>query len=109
MISFGRTYRLLKTEVSDPAKVDAALRDIGLLQRDSAIAKAGVPGVVNALAGEEKTKKLAAYRVQMIGMMRTLLDLEEAVMNQKADDIKKCMAKLDEEEKGGHKDFLPAE
>ncbi len=105
MGDMNRALRTLKTEAADPTKSEAALRDIGLLQRDVAIAKSQLPPAVNDLSGDEKTKQANEYRSQMISLMRVLLDLEDAVVAQKADDIKNLLAKIDDAQKKGHADF----
>jgi len=43
----------------------------------------------------------------MVGMLKTLIDLEEAVNDKKVDDIKKGIAQLEELQKQGHAEFAP--
>ncbi|MEI8196434.1 MAG: cytochrome b562 [Phycisphaerae bacterium] len=109
MKDMGRALKTLKAEAADPAQAEQTLKDIGRLERDTAIAKGLVPPIVGKQAEDTKAKELNAYRAQMIHLMRTLLDLEEAVTDQKPEDIKNLLGQIQEIMKDGHKEFRPKE
>lgn len=109
MRDMGRLYRSLTAEAGDFARREQTLRDIGLMERDVAIAKNSLPPLVNRQSGDEQARQIASYRSMMISMLRTLLDLEEAVADQKADEVKKILAQLEEIQQEGHKEFAPRE
>jgi len=108
MTDMNRTLAKLKTESADPAQSEATLRDIVTFERDVAIAALNLPPMVTAMADAEKAKATEAYLGVMRGLMRTLLDLEDAVVAKKPDDIKKLIAKMEETEAKGHAEFRPA-
>lgn len=107
MESIDRVYRAIKADAGNPARQEEALQSIYTFQRDIAISKMYLPKPVESLTGEAKTKAIASYRSMMAGMMRAAMDLEEAVMEKKADEVKACLAQLDELQKQGHAEFAP--
>jgi hypothetical protein len=109
MKDMDRAYRALKADAVDDAKQEQALTDIATMLRDAAISKLQVPPRVSKLQGDEKTKAIASYRTMMSGLMRTLLDLEDAVTDKKADAVKKGFADIEEIMKQGHDEFAPKE
>ena len=107
MKDMKRMYKALKAEAADPTKIEQSLKDIAQLQRDVVIAKGLVPPSVNHQSGDAKAEELTNYRAMMISMIRSLLDLEEAVVAKKADDVKKVLGEIEELQKQGHKEFAP--
>ena len=104
MGDMGTMLRTIKTEAADDTKIEQTLKDLAQFERDVAIAKMQPPSVDKV----EEAKKAAApadFRAAMVTLQRTLLDLEDAVVAKKADDIKKLIAKLDDTEKAGHTEF----
>jgi hypothetical protein len=97
----------VKKEYADPGNIDQTLRDIALFERDVAYCKLHLAPSVNKLQGEDKITETDSYRVMMSSMMRTLLDLEDAVHDKKMDDAKKLLATIDEIEEQGHAEFIP--
>ena len=67
-----------------------------------------LPPIVNRMADDAKTKSTSDYRSMMNGLLHTLLDIEDAVTDNKPDDIKKGLAKVEEIMNEGHKEFRPA-
>jgi hypothetical protein len=100
--------RLSKEDV-DPAQKDAALTDILLMQRDTAIAKTGIPGPVRRLSGDAKAKALGEYRALITKLLKTFLDLEDAIAAGNADTVKTLSEQVKQIEKDGHAQFAPEE
>ena len=107
MKGMEQALKSIKVEAADPAKIEQTLKDIGLLERDVAIAKSLIPPLVNRQTGDAKAESLSDYRAMLVSVLRTVLDLEEAVVDKKPDDIKKALTQLDELETQGHKEFNP--
>ncbi|HEY4329540.1 MAG TPA: cytochrome b562 [Phycisphaerae bacterium] len=109
MQEMSRMLTAIKKEADMPESQEQTLKDIATLARDVAIAKLQTPPVmVRMTAPEEKAKAAIDYRNDMNSLTRALLDLEDAVIAKKSDDIKKYIAKLDDLEKAGHAEFRPA-
>ena len=107
MTDMDRAYRAIKTDAADPTKLEATVRNIDLMIRDVAIAKLLVPGTVRRLPADKQPEAIKSYHSMMVGMLKTLIDLEEAVNDKKVDDIKKGIAQLEELQKQGHAEFAP--
>jgi hypothetical protein len=107
MQDMDRAFRALQAEVADPAKLDQALKDIATMQRDAAISKTLTPPSVNRLADDKKAAATESYRLKMVGLMKALLDLEDAVASKKSDDVKKGLQAIEEIMKQGHAEFAP--
>jgi Cytochrome b562 len=106
MREMGAMLKTIQTEAADPAKSDQTLKDLTTFERDVAISKLQAPPYVNRLpTPEEKAKELESYRVTMNALTRALLDLEDAVVAKKPDDIKKSLDLLAQLEKQGHAEF----
>lgn len=107
MESIDRTYRAIKADAADPARQEATLRNIDTMIRDAAISKLFVPVPVEKLPAEKRPEAIKSYRAMMTGVIKTLLELEEAVLDKKPDAIKAGLAQLDELQKQGHAEFAP--
>ena len=92
----------LKKDAADPDKIEQTLKTLAQLERDIAIAKMQRPPVDRVPDAE---KGLVDYRTFMTVLQRTALDLEDAVVAKKPDEIKKLIAKFDELEQAGHDEF----
>jgi hypothetical protein len=93
----------LKKEAADPAQAEQALKDLAQFERDVSIAKMQIPPQINSIAdAKAKGDALTSYRALMSGLMKTALDLEDAVNAKKPDDVKKAIAQLEGIEKQGH-------
>jgi hypothetical protein len=97
----------VKKDYADPANMNQTLREIAFFERDVAYCKLHLAPSVNKLDGDDKVTETDSYRVMMSSMMRTLLDLEDAVHDKKFDDAKKLLATIDEIEEQGHAEFIP--
>jgi len=106
MSEMNRMLQDIKKVAVDPAQADQALKDLATFERDVAICKLLVPPEVNTITDEKaKAEALKSYRSMMTGLTKTALDLEDAVNDKKADDIKKLIAQLEAIEKQGHAEF----
>jgi len=107
MTDMDRVYRAIKADAADPTKQEATIRNIDTMIRDVAIAKMQVPPTVRRLPADKQPEALKSYNSMMVGMLKTLLDLEEAVTDKKVDDIKKGITAIEELKKQGHAEFAP--
>lgn len=97
----------LKNEAADPADIDLTMKDLATFERDVAICKLHMPPSIGRLTGDDKADEINSYRVMMSNLIRTSLDLEDAVTNKNTDQIKKLLARIDEIESQGHQEFVP--
>jgi hypothetical protein len=107
MNEMDRAYKALKNEATDPAKLEQSLKDIAIMQRGAAISKTFLPPMVNRMSPDKKPAALESYRTMMVGLMKTLLNLEEAISSNKTDDIKKGLQQIEETMTKGHGEFIP--
>jgi len=107
MGAMEREWRAIKADAGDPARQEAVIRNIDLMIRESAISKLGVPGAIRRMPAEKQAEAVKSYHAMMLSTIKTLVALEEAVVEKKAEEIKKCIEQLDELEKKGHAEFLP--
>ena len=102
MSEMNRMLQDLKKVAADPAQAEQALKDCATFERDVSICKLLVPPQINRMTGDAKTEALTSFRSMMTGLVKTALDLEDAINAKKPDDVKKCIAQLEETEKMGH-------
>jgi hypothetical protein len=105
MKDMGRNFKILKSSATDPAKAADNLKAVSLLERDVTIAKSLLPPEVAKLSGDARKTAETNYRAMMISLLRTSLDLEEAIVDQKADEITKQVTGIGDLMKQGHKEF----
>lgn len=103
----GKALGAIKKAAADPAKYADALKAVAELEAASIQAKGLLPPYVDKLTGDAKQKAAEEYRTMIMGLIRTELDLEDALMNKKADDVKTGIASLEEIMKKGHEEFIP--
>lgn len=104
----NRSLDLLKRQVDDKAKTAENLQLIADAQRGCLAAKAGkLDG--RALRGAKTEDEKAAlgkkYRVSLLALTRTLLDVEASLLDGKLDEAKAGMDKAFAQEKSGHEEF----
>jgi hypothetical protein len=105
MESMQASVLALKRDGADPEKIEQNLRTLAQMQRDVAIAKMQNPPVQRITDPAKQATGAETFRLAMSSIQRTLLDLEDAVIAKKPDDIKRLIAKLDEIERNGHRLF----
>ena len=102
MSEMNRMLQDLKKVAADPAQAEQALKDCATFERDVAICKLLVPPQITRLTGDAKTDALTSYRAMMTSLVKTALDLEDAINAKKPDDVKKAIAQLEGIENQGH-------
>jgi hypothetical protein len=105
MKGMNRGLKNLLAQVGDPTKKDDNLKIVNDMQRACVGAKSQpVPKDVLEKAGDAKAqaKVSAAYRTYLIKTMRTLLDLEEAIVSDNNDVAKAKVAEIEKLRDAGH-------
>ncbi len=104
MKQMANGFERLHAAAGDPAKRADALRAVGDMQRACVTAKNQVPRrQVERVADEAgKQKMLEEFRRRLIATMRTLLDVETALLDGQHDEAKAMLAKLETLEHEGH-------
>jgi hypothetical protein len=105
MKEMARALRALRQQVGDAAKKDDNLRLIGVMQEACVACKnAPVPAKVLKEAKDDaaKAKITETYRRNLLGVLRTLADAEEAILDGKADQAKAHVEDLIDKRKKGH-------
>lgn len=106
MQDMNRMVTALKAEASDPTKSAQTLKDLAQFERDVAIAKTMPATPVN---GTDAAKGAVDFRNGMNTLLKTALDLEDAVANNKQDVITKDLQVFADTEKAGHAEFRPTQ
>jgi len=94
-----------KRDAADPEKIDQTLKNLAQFERDVAIAKMQNPPSTVGLSEAVQKSGATDYRNAMTTLQRAALDLEDAVIAKKVDDIKKLIKVLDDTENVGHHEF----
>ncbi len=95
MKSMNRPLRQLRTQIGDATKKDENLRLINDMQRGCVAAKGQpVPHEVTDLAADDaaKVKMADEYRRELLGALKLMVEVEQAILDDKADE---ATAKLD--------------
>ena len=108
MKAMGRDYRTIRQQVKDSTKNASTLAALADLELHTVIAKAAIPRTATTMPTEDQKKEKATdYRKDMADLVRTELDMEDALLsgdNDKAAKISDTMHKLEE---SGHQNFRP--
>jgi hypothetical protein len=107
MEAMGRLFKRLKSQVNDPAKNQDSLTLIVQMQQLTLGTKNLAPAMVTKMPTTQQAQETTNYRYMMIDLFRHELDLEEQLLqgeNKKAAEI---VAKMDELQDDGHKEFRP--
>ncbi len=106
MKGMNRALRTLKGQVTDAAKRDDNLQLVSQMQIACVSAKGGkLDEKLKDLKPEEAAAKKKEFRSEMISLMRTLLDVEAALLNEKYDDAQKALEKAEATRDHGHKEM----
>lgn len=100
------SLRRLSKQLGETDKKDENLNLVASAERAAIASKGMKPDNMPAGSGPDAIK---AYHAAQITLTRMLLDLEEQVLNDKTEDAKKTMAKLNEFKEESHKKFAPPE
>jgi hypothetical protein len=107
MQTMGRGFRGIRGGVGDATKNDATLGLLADFERDALVAKNGVPAMVANMPEADRPARIAAYKKEMIKLIRQALDAEEALLagdNAKATEAVNAMNATQTE---GHGEFRP--
>jgi hypothetical protein len=107
MKEMEKLYKGLMADGPDTSKTDDNLRSVAMMERDAAISKLSLPPMVRRANGDDKARETEAYRVAMTGLMKALMNVEDAIAAKNPEDIKKALAGVDDVMKKGHEEFIP--
>ena len=108
MKGMNRGLKAIKAAVGDAAKKPEALKLVSEMQRDCAAAKSmPLPAAYTKGAADDaaKQKLEAEYAADMRKLMRMLVDLEDAIAADKADEVKALLARIEEQREHSHKEL----
>ena len=108
MKGMNRGLKAIKAAMGDAARKPEALRLVSEMQRDCATAKSmPLPAAYTKGAADEaaKQKLEAEYAADMRKLMRMLVDLEDAIAADKADEVKALLARIEEQREHSHKEL----
>ncbi len=109
MGAMGRDYRIIRTQVADASKNASTLAAVVDLEQHTLAAKGAVLRTATTMPTEEEKKaKQADFQGDMANLLRTELDLEQALLAGKNDKAVKVAADLHDLETEGHKEFRPS-
>jgi len=97
MKMMNRALKSLKGQVTDASKKDDNLRLVGDMQRGCVIAKGSpVPADILKKAKDEaeKAKWQKEYRTSLLGVLRKLVDVEQAILDGKGSEADKLLAEI---------------
>lgn len=90
-------------------QVEESLRLLQLMEQAAVTAKGELPPLVARLPEGERAAAGVAYRKQMCDLLRAFLDLEEAVLERRDDDVKALVDRIAALRDAGHERFSPEE
>ena len=102
-----RSYKAIARQIDDPAKDEATLKAISGLQSGAATSKGLMPKEVEEKTGDEKAAAATKYRKMMLDVLKTSIEVEEALIAGDRAAAKSALKKLHEMEEDGHKVFRP--
>ena len=108
MKAMNRSLKAIKAAIGDASRKAEALKLVSEMQRDCAIAKSmPLPAAYTKGAADDAAKRKleAEYAADLRTLMRSLLDLEDAIAADKADEAKSILAKLEEQRERSHKEL----
>lgn len=105
MKGMNRALERLKGQIADAAKKEENLRLINDMQRNCVTAKGlPVPGDLLERAKDDaaKTKLKATYRAELLHLLRALIEIEQAIIDDKTEVAVKGVGELGKLEESGH-------
>lgn len=108
MKALNRAARQLKSQIADASKKDENLKLIDEMERAAATAKAApLPADVlkDATTDADKARLAAAFRKDLMGALRTMLDMEQDLIDGKNDDAAKRLTELVKQRDAAHKEM----
>jgi len=105
MNTMQRGLRQLQRQVRNAEKNAESIELVTGMQIESIRAKAMIPPKAATLEGEARATFLNNYRISMIGMTTTLLQLEQAFVEGQNDKAQELIASLIDQRFKGHQHF----
>jgi hypothetical protein len=108
MKGMNRTLKAMKAAIGDATKKAECLKLVSEMQRDCAAAKSmPLPVAYTKGAADDaaKQKLEAEYAADLRKLMRALLDLEDAIVADTAEEAKALLAKIEEQREHSHKEL----
>ena len=109
MKAMNKSLRTLKKQAEDAAKKDENLALIATIKKAVEAATKLEPAETKKVPAAEKAAYLDKYKAQLTGLAKSFDELEAAIKDGKAEDVKKVLTKLSDQKDKGHKDFAPEE
>lgn len=100
-----RAMEPLNNQISDPAKREENLAHVNEMQRGCVLGKGlTLPKEFLEKAGDEAAQKKIkqAYHAHMLSLLKKLISLEEALIDDKLDEAKKLLNEVAQERDRGH-------
>jgi hypothetical protein len=109
MKGMNRALKAVKAAIGDATKKAECLKLVSEMQRDCAAAKSmPLPAAYTkgAAADDAAKQRLEAeYAADLRKLMRALLDLEDAIVADTAEEAKALLAKIEEQREHSHKEL----
>ena len=109
MKTMNKSLRTLKKQAEDAAKKDENLALIATIKKSVEASAKLEPAETKKVPAAEKAAYLDKYKAQMTDLAKSYDELEAAIKDGKAEDVKKALVKLSDQKEKGHKDFAPDE
>ena len=106
MKTMNRSLKQLKSQLAETSKRDENLALVNEMERGCVTAKGlALPKDVLERAGDEaaQAKMKQNYRAEMLTLLKSLISLEEAIGNGKADEAKKIIEEIQRQREKEHK------
>ena len=103
------TLGVLRRELRDPANHPTALERVVVLQRAVLVCKSEQPPMTESLPGAERAAFVTAFRREMVTLLRGLLELEEALLDDNNEAAQAALRRVREMEDPGHERFTEEE
>lgn len=97
-----RSYKAIARSIDDPAKDEQTLKAIAGFQSGAAASKSFVPHQIEELPEADRAKATAEYRAMLRDVLKTSIELEDAIVAGNRDAAKAALEKLHEMEEKGH-------
>lgn len=105
MGTIKRSLKSLQDSAEDKDKLDQSLASVLELEAALEVCKKAVPGKAADLEGKAREKMLREYRLMIIEVLKTSLDLEAALVDGKLPKAKKLVNQIAAFEGKGHGKF----
>src|SRR5688500_397495 len=105
MEAMNKSYKKLKTQVTDKAQNEASLKLLLEMQKNVLTAKGEIPERVKKASEADRAKLVQGYRTEMNGLMTHLIKIETAVSDGNNAEAEKLVAALMDIKKAGHDKF----